>query len=360
MDLMKNDNQILIDFKENKNQYEKIEQIASSKLKTMIKEKNLFVMDVGSRVKEESSLKGKLSRKKGKYKSRFDITDLIGVRIICYFSDTVDKIASFIPELFDIDESNSIDKREIYADNQFGYLSVHYICSLKKSPEYDEELTKVRFEIQIRTVLQHAWAEIEHDLGYKSRFGVPRPIRREFSRIAGLLEIADEEFVNLRVQTKEYVSDTRRKIAEDKADSLSLDEITLQEFIQSNVVLQKVIEDNCAKLKCDYVSSRTERFLPELDWLGVKTIGDFRTFLKNNEKIMFAMLKKQVEEMELDMVTSSMFLRNVCRAELLRNNYSREQVIRYMALSYDDEENAVSHADELLDEKKYLEGEGVI
>ena len=358
MDLAKNDNQILVDFKEKRQQYEEIEKIASKKIQKMIKDKKIFVMEVSHRVKEEASLKGKLSRKKNKYKSRFDITDLIGFRIICYFSDTVDVISSFIPDLFNIDYKNSIDKRKMYEDNQFGYLSVHYICSLKKSEEYDDALTDIRFEIQIRTVLQHAWAEIEHDLGYKSRFGVPRPIRREFSRIAGLLELADEEFVNLRTQTKDYVSETRKKIAEDKADDLLLDEVTLQEYIQSNVVLNHVIDEFCRELKCDYISSRTERYLPELDWLGVKTIGDFRNILHSNQEITFEMIKRQVKAMELDLVTSSMFLRNVCRAELMKADYSRDQIIRFMQISSEEDENAVSHADELLKEKESLKAEG--
>ena len=63
------------------------------------------------------------------------------------------------------------------------------ICSLPKDKGYPEELTEYTFEIQFRTVLQHAWAEIEHDLGYKTEFGIPLDVRREFSRVAGLLEI---------------------------------------------------------------------------------------------------------------------------------------------------------------------------
>ena len=52
----------------------------------------------------------------------------------------------------------------------------------------------LKCEIQIRSVLQHAWAEIEHDLGYKSELTIPKEVRRSFSRLAGLLELGDKEF----------------------------------------------------------------------------------------------------------------------------------------------------------------------
>ena len=48
-------------------------------------------------------------------------------------------------------------------------------------------------EIQIRTVMQHAWAEIEHDLGYKSKEDIPDKYRRQFSILAGLIELADDK-----------------------------------------------------------------------------------------------------------------------------------------------------------------------
>ena len=72
---------------------------------------------------------------------------------------------------------------------RIGYASVHYIASLKgsrtSSPEYSR-FQNIKFEVQIRSILQHTWAEIEHDLQYKSQESLPRELRRKFARLAGL------------------------------------------------------------------------------------------------------------------------------------------------------------------------------
>lgn len=80
--------------------------------------------------------------------------------------------------------------------DRFGYCSVHYVVEMsqKRLNLYEHQAYEgLKCEIQIRSVLQHAWAEIEHDLGYKSEIAIPKRIRRNFSRLAGLLEIADKE-----------------------------------------------------------------------------------------------------------------------------------------------------------------------
>ena len=107
------------------------------------------VASIESRVKTESSLAGKLELKGGKYRSLADITDVIGLRIVTFYVDDVDKVASAIERLFDVDWENSVDKRKLHEIDSFGYLSLHYICSRKDFP--------YRFEIQMRTLLQHAW-----------------------------------------------------------------------------------------------------------------------------------------------------------------------------------------------------------
>jgi ppGpp synthetase/RelA/SpoT-type nucleotidyltranferase len=80
-------------------------------------------------------------------------------------------------------------------DEKFGYASIHYLVRLKVNRTDLSEYSRFKglvAEIQVRTILQHAWAEIEHDIQYKS--AIPSSIRRRFMSLAGMLEIGDREF----------------------------------------------------------------------------------------------------------------------------------------------------------------------
>ncbi len=159
------------------------------------------VHSVTARVKKRQSASKKLARDPEKYAELSDLTDLLGIRVITYFSDEVDKVASILTPHFSVDEATSVDKRATMDPDRFGYLSLHFIAELRSDRlglvEYSR-FAGMRFELQVRSILQHAWAEIEHDLGYKADMALPREMRRRFSRLAGLLELADDEFSRLR------------------------------------------------------------------------------------------------------------------------------------------------------------------
>ena len=147
------------------------------------------------RVKTTESLRRKLLQKQ--YKDLSEVTDLLGLRVITYFPLAVDIINSTIGELFAIDSLNSVDKRTNDNPAEFGYASLHLVASL--SPDRlahfeNKKFAGLKFEIQVRTLLQHAWAEIEHDIVYKPHSMVPTEVKRLFYRMAALLEVADLDF----------------------------------------------------------------------------------------------------------------------------------------------------------------------
>ncbi len=202
--------------------------IIEQEIHNNLKAESLKVHGVNSRLKSPSSLSGKLARPDKIYQSLSDITDLIGFRIVTYFEEDIDVVGKIIEQAFHIDYDNSIDKRLAQDPKVFGYRSLHYICRLEKNSPYS-------FEIQIRTILQHTWAEIEHDLGYKFPESVPSGIRRRFSRLAGLLELADQEFSSIKSQIKAYETKLSQGTQEDTpiTDQLSLQAIVSEPAIRS-------------------------------------------------------------------------------------------------------------------------------
>ena len=165
-----------------------LEQQVSSKLMEALKRVGIVLNSMEHRIKSEDSFIGKLERKGQKYKDIGDMTDLLGVRVVTFFTDDVDKVAVIVKELFRVDWKNSIDKRKRHDLTSFGYNSLHYICRLREG-----ELSEIPFEIQMRTVLQHAWSAMEHDIGYKASVQLPPEYLRQFSRLAGMLELYDDE-----------------------------------------------------------------------------------------------------------------------------------------------------------------------
>lgn len=114
-------------------------------------------------------------------------------------------------DVFVIDWETATDKRALIKADTFGYLSLHYIASLSPEQGFPAELCNKKVEIQIRTLLQRAWSDVNHDIGYKSDLGVPREVTRAFARVAGLLEIADAEFMRNRDLIQAFGESTRKK-----------------------------------------------------------------------------------------------------------------------------------------------------
>ena len=167
---------------------------------------------VSSRLKEREECIGKFIRKyqtdleeqEMSYEIKDHITDLIGVRVTCYYETDVPHIHHILSENFEVvdvtDKTSSLELR----DDTFGYKGLHLDLKLNDQrytlPEY-VQFADFQFEVQIRTIIQHAWSELDHKIKYKK--SPPVSLKRKINRLAALFELADQEFVNIRIETEE-------------------------------------------------------------------------------------------------------------------------------------------------------------
>lgn len=209
-------------------------------LSELLESADIDVLSVTARTKKRDSLETKLRGATGKYERLWDVTDIVGVRVITYFADDVDRVAEVVEAEFDIDEANSVDRRAAIEPDRFGYISLHYIAQLPESRTALTEMAQFRgmpLEVQVRSVLQHAWAEIEHDLGYKSETNIPRLLRRRFSRLAGTLELADDEFTRIRRELAEYAATVGQRVAAEPG-TVSLDRESARVLLETSVAVE--------------------------------------------------------------------------------------------------------------------------
>jgi ppGpp synthetase/RelA/SpoT-type nucleotidyltranferase len=144
-----------------------------------------------------------------------EIMDLCGARVITKTLGEVHRLCEVVrtDPWFTILPDHSADKLAHLSGDQFGYLSVHYVVRLSAeafpAPELRQRLAprEVVAEIQLRTLLQHAWADIQHGLVYKRPIPLPEDLRREFARLAAVLEDADRRFEQLCSGVEKYAAD---------------------------------------------------------------------------------------------------------------------------------------------------------
>jgi hypothetical protein len=151
-------------------------------------------------------------------------------------------------------------------------------------PEY-RPFRLLKFELQIRSILQHAWAEIEHDLQYKTKEAIPRELQRRFARLSGLLELADDEFIGLRQNIIEYRHHVSEAI-ETTPNKVFLDRESLITFVTQSPLI-KTLDRDIASLSnvplSDEISSWwIDVWLRELQSLNFMTIQSVEVALSAN------------------------------------------------------------------------------
>ncbi len=181
---------------------------------------------IETRAKTVSSFADKLLRKKDLYfKKGEPYTDLCGGRVITYTQDKIKQICEFIEKNFEVEWDYCIAPDERLEPDKFGYRSIHYIVKFEKKAmtfsnnetiDIPEELHGLRAEIQIRSILEHAWAVFSHEMSYKNDFNIPQKWERELASVAALLESADTMFSKIQQGLSTYANSYGAYLNEDQ------------------------------------------------------------------------------------------------------------------------------------------------
>ena len=306
--------QLLQQYRELRPTLQQLADEATNMLRQALREQDVYVTAIEHRVKTEKSLTGKLELKGAKYKSIDDITDLVGLRVITFYTDEVDKVAVIAQRIFDIDWQESVDKRKLHSLDSFGYNSLHYICRLRKGGP--------RFELQMRTALQHVWSTIEHDTGYKGDVKIPNEYKRQFSRLAGMLELVDEEFSRLRTVLTDYRRQTLALVKSGQLDDVPLSRETFRSYLDLQP-FDRLNHRIAAVNQAELFPVGMMPYLRVLESFGMETLGDVQHFIDENSDDAYQLALSQLAITDLDILSSNTALQYLCLVYVLKHDGGR-------------------------------------
>jgi putative GTP pyrophosphokinase len=189
---------------------------------------------ISGRIKNFSSYYGKYLRLLKSNVKDPVITDLLGIRIICPFIEDLGVIEEIIKNNFNILET---ERKGHYNFKEFGYESTHLLIKIPKDiiEKHGNPGTKL-IEIQIRTILQDAWAEVEHEIVYKAEFSpFDEPMRRKLAAVNASLSLADIIFQEIRSYQRKFSRELEKRREsfynkiEESTDDLLFDDEPLEE-----------------------------------------------------------------------------------------------------------------------------------
>lgn len=265
-------------FEENRKKYVALKDAAIPIITNLIAIDEIECLPIDGRTKDVDSAVEKVTRKN--YNDPItQMTDITGIRVIVYLESDVKKVSEIIRSAFNVDEANSSNTDERMSANQVGYRSVHFVCDLGEArtqlPEF-KILSGLKFEIQVRTVLQHAWAVMAHDNNYKFTGSLPRPLERHLFLLAALLETADQGFDDLSTKIDKYKTSVISESANGKLD-IPVNSLSLESFLN-----QWAREHNYEFPSRATEEAITSRVVEELRSFGITTLAEIKAIIPDN------------------------------------------------------------------------------
>jgi ppGpp synthetase/RelA/SpoT-type nucleotidyltranferase len=241
----------------------------------LILEKHIQVHEVTGRVKAIDSFLEKANNYSDPLN---EITDYIGIRIVTYVIADVESVCNILNEEFEIDTKRSVNKGEQLGIDKIGYSSIHFIAKLNKKritlPEYIF-MNKMCFEIQIKTILQHTWAEIEHDRKYKFHGVLPTNIKRNFNLLSAVLEVVDNQFNIIASEIDKYEKNVHKDIMNNELE-IEITTTSVYEFVIGKY--GKYLDIERSKIIWPQIGYEVVNELLEF---GIKTLADIKEIESN-------------------------------------------------------------------------------
>ena len=301
MELLGITEKILQQYHDNQEMYRNLTHDINDILTRIVSKNNFRISNMAIRIKSEEALKRKIEIK-NKYQDIKDVTDVVACRVILLFENDIDRFYKCVKENFDVSEYN--DKRKKSYDDRidFGYNSLHLLIKFTdercKMIEYSDYKNLV-FELQIRTVLQHSWAEIEHGLGYKSQYEIPRDIRRRLTRLSATLELVDEEFVNISKAVDEY---NKGLVHTEKVLKTDININSLIKYLYSSNDLLDIIHsaknEYGLTIEDDTSVMTQKKQIHRMHYMGYTYIHELDEFVNNNIKSIRWLAHQQLSQYE--------------------------------------------------------------
>ena len=186
---------------------------------------------VAGRVKTLESLEDKVGRK-GYADPLIEAEDLVGVRIVTLFLSDLPRVRDVIRQTFEVKtEEDRVEGADV---STFGYMSVHYVGTIReehRGPRYDS-IKGIVFEIQVRTIVMDAWANISHYLAYKGEASVPRSLKRDFHALSGLFYVADQHFELFFKETIEAEQDAIAQVSSPRDEPVEINRDTFKAYLR--------------------------------------------------------------------------------------------------------------------------------
>ena len=329
-------------------QLSQMQQQVYDQLCKVLHEQGIELNAIEYRLKTEASLMGKLERKGEKYRTLSDSTDLVALRVITFYTDDVDKVAAIVKSLFVVDWDRSVDKRKLHQLNSFGYNSLHYVCHLKEGP-----FSGIPFELQMRTALQHVWSAIEHDIGYKGTVKLPPEYRRQFSRLAGMLELADDEFSRLRTTMTDYRRHVQALVKSGQLDDVTLSIDSFNSFLELHP-FERLNQRIAAVNQAEIFPASLMPFLPVLETFQLETLGHVQRFIDENSEDAYQLALSQLAITDLDILSETVGLQYLCLVFAIKQGGGRIGLKQIYDTIYGTSDANLVLADMILEQAKAL------